>query len=131
MKRMLRRQRGITAILILVLVSLLALLGTYMSTQLTTGALGTTLSFNGMQAYFAARSGAEWGIHRALNGSCAASTALTIAGFPVTVTCTSTAVSEGPLNYNVFSLTAQAERGTDGDIKHIFRQINLYVTDAP
>lgn len=126
-----RRQRGVTAIVVLVLVSLLALLGVYMSTQITGAALGTTLSLNGIQAYFAARSGAEWGIHEALNGSCAASTGLTIDGYPVTVTCSSVSVTEGPDTYNVFTLSSTAERGADGDLDHIYRSISLYVTDAP
>lgn len=115
----------------LVLVTLLGLVGVYMSTQGTVGQLSTTLSLNGMQAWFAARSGADWGALRALNGSCAASTSFTIDGYSVTVTCASTAVTEPPDTYNIYSIVASAARGSNGELTHISRTVRAFATNAP
>lgn len=124
-------QAGFSAILALVLVTLLGLIGAYMATQGNVGHVSTALSFNGMQAWFAARSGADWGALRALNGSCAASTNFTIDGYAVTVTCNSASVTEPPDTYNVYSIVAMATRGANGDLTRIARTVRTFVTDAP
>lgn len=131
MSRVRAWQSGFSAAIVLVLVTLLGLVGVYMSTQGTVGQLSTVLSFNGMQAWFAARSGADWGALRALNGSCAASTSFTIDAYSVTVTCSSTSVTEAPDTYNVYSITSSAVRGVNGDLTHISRTVRAFVTDAP
>lgn len=124
-------QSGFSAVIALVLVALLGLVGVYMSTQHTVGQLSTALSLNGMQAWFAARSGADWGALRALTGSCAASTGFTIDGYSVTVTCTSASVTEGPDTYNVYTLVSTATRGANGDLTRISRRVRAFVTNAP
>lgn len=131
MSRVRAWQSGFSAAIVLVLVTLLGLVGVYMSTQGTVGQLSTVLSFNGMQAWFAARSGADWGALSALNGSCAASTSFTIDVYSVTVTCSSTSVTEAPDTYNVYSITSSAVRGVNGDLTHISRTVRAFVTDAP
>ncbi len=125
------RQGGFSAIIALVLVTLLGLVGVYMSTQHTTGQLSTALSLNGIQAWFAARSGADWGALRALNGSCVATTSFAIDGYTVTVTCSSTAVTEPPDTYNVYSINASAVRGANGDLTRISRSVRAFITNAP
>ena len=125
------RQAGFSAMIALVLITLLGLVGVYMSTQGTVGQLSTVLSFNGMQAWFAARSGADWGALQALNSSCAASTSFTIDGYSVTVTCSSTAVTEAPDTYNIYTINASAVRGANGDLTRISRSVRLFVTNAP
>ena len=125
------RQSGFSAMIALVLVTLLGLVGVYMSTQGTVGQLSTVLSFNGMQAWFAARSGADWGALRALNGSCAASTSFPIDGYSVTVTCSSTAVTEAPVTYNIYTINSTAVRGANGDLTRISRNVRAFVTNAP
>jgi MSHA biogenesis protein MshP len=124
-------QRGFSAILALVLITLLGLIGAYMATQGAGGNIATAVSFNGMQAWFAARSGADWGALRALNGSCAASTSFSIDGYSVTVTCASASVTEPPDTYNVYSLVSTATRGANGDLTRISRTVRTFVTDAP
>ena len=130
MKTLYQKQHGFTAILVVVILVLFALIGTYMATQVTTASLSATNSFLGMQAWFAARSGAEWGIHQAVHGaSCSSSTVLTIADFSVTVTCDATAVSEGPDSYTVYNLTSTATRGSPGDAVYVYRTLNVSATD--
>ena len=125
------RQSGFSAMIALVLVTLLGLVGVYMSTQGTVGQLSTVLSFNGMQAWFAARSGADWGALRALNGSCVASTSFTIDAYSVTVTCSSASVTEAPDTYNVYTINSTAVRGANGDLTRISRSVRAFVTNAP
>jgi hypothetical protein len=126
-----RMQSGFAAVVVLVLVTLFGLIGVYMSTQGTVGQLSTALSLNGIQAWFAARSGADWGALQALNGSCAASTSFTIDQYTVTVTCSSTSVTEAPDTYDIYTLSSTAVRGTNGDLTHVSRQVRAFVTNAP
>lgn len=134
-------QKGFSAILAIVLLVLMALLGAYMSTQLSVGSLSTSLSFRGMQAWFAARSGIEWGIYQLLNqatppSSCVANMegvgGMTIDGYNVSVDCIpSSQITEGSDKYYVYSLTATATGGISGNMTYVYRQISVNVTDAP
>ena len=124
-------QKGFTAILAIFVLVLFALIGVYMSTQVTTATIDTSVSYLGMQAWLAARSGSEWGIYQALHGSsCSASTSFPVGDFSVTVNCTSTAVSEGPDNYTVYNLTATASRGNPGEVIYVTRRVVTSVTNG-
>lgn len=128
------RQRGFSTILAVVVITLLALVGAYMSTMVTTSSISSTLQLGGMQGWFAARSAAEWGTWQALHsgsGCGAASGTLSVRGFSVNVTCSSQAVSEGPDNYTVYNLLATAQRGTVGEPGFVSRTVRLSVTDGP
>jgi MSHA biogenesis protein MshP len=132
MKVIRRTQAGFTAILVIVILVLFALIGVYMSTQLTTASLSTSSSYLGIQAWLAARSGVEWGLHRALrSSSCAATTAFAVGDFNVTVTCTSAAVTEGPDNYTVYNLTSTASKGSPGNVLYVFRKVMTSATLGP
>lgn len=132
MNKLRRIQRGFVAIMAIVVLVLFALIGVYMSTQVTTAALSTSVSSLGIQAWFAAKSGLEWGIHKALHGaSCAATTTMTVGDLVVTVTCSATAVSEGPYNYTVNNLTATAKKGSPGDMTYVSRKVMTSATLGP
>lgn len=125
-----KTQRGFTAILVVVILVLFALIGTYMATQVTTASLSAGNAYLGMQGWFAARSGIEWGIHQAVHGaSCSLSTILSIGDFSVDVACTSNAVSEGPDSYYVFNFTSTATLGSPGDTIYTYRRIYASATD--
>ena len=124
-------QQGVIAILAIVVLVLFALIGVYMSTQMTTASMDTSASYLGIQAWLAARSGADWGMYEALHGaSCPASTSFTMGDFGVTVKCTSAAVSEGPDNYTVYNLSATASRGNPGDVLYVSREVTVSVTNG-
>lgn len=125
------RQSGFSALISLVLVTLLGLIGVYMTTQGTVANISAATSFSSMQAWFAALSGADWGALRALNGSCAAATTFNIQGYSVTVTCSSTSVTEAPSTYNIYALSSTATLGTNGDLTRVSRTMRTFVTDAP
>ncbi|HLA43124.1 MAG TPA: hypothetical protein VJZ27_06795 [Aggregatilineales bacterium] len=103
-----------------------------MSTQVTTAALSTSISYLGIQAWFAAKSGMDWGIHQALHGpSCAATTSFAVGDFNVTVTCTSAPVTEGPDSYTVYNLASTATKGNPGDVLYVSRRVNTSATLGP
>lgn len=125
-----RIQHGFTAIIVVVILVVFALIGVYLTTQVTTSSLSASSSYLGIQGWFAARSGAEWGVYEALHGGgCAASTVLTIEDFSVDVQCSSSAVSEGPFSYTVYDLSATATLGSPGDTIYISRVVNTSFTD--
>ena len=124
-------QKGFTAILAVVVLVLFALIGVYMSTQMTTASIETSTSYLGIQAGLDARSGVDWGIYQALHGSsCAASTSFAIGDFSVTVECTSASITEGPDSYTVYNLRATASRGNPGDVLYVSREVVTSVTDG-
>ena len=127
-------QRGISMVMVVVVISLFALVGAYMATMLTTSAASTSLTHGRMQGWFAAKSGSEWATWQVLHsgsGCAATSATLTVGAFSVTTSCAANAVSEGPDNYTVFSLVTRATRGTQGSADYISRQVRRSVTDAP
>lgn len=130
-------QRGFTLIAAVFLITVIAALGLFMVTLSATQHHTTMLAGLGAQGYFAARAGAEWAVHRALNGSGCNATfpAGTLAGtmgdFTVNVTCTSTTHSiAGDPNIAVWSVTSTAVRGTLGDLDHVARTLTITFTDA-
>lgn len=125
-------QSGIITIVAIVILGIFAVIGVYMSTQFSTATLSTATSYLGMQAWFAARSGAGWATYQALHAaSCPASTSFTTLTYNVTVTCTATAITEGSNNYIVYDLSSRASKGNPGDELFVSRTVNTSVTDAP
>jgi len=130
----------------LVLIVLFALLGTYMLTLTVTGSLSTTQSASAMQAWFAARSGAEWAVHQSLAASdggctcavncCAGIDGETVNfsgggmnGFVANTACASRAVTEAGTDYCVYDLEIGASNSSPGPLTSVFRSITLSVTD--
>lgn len=82
-------QRGFAAIAAIFLIVALAALGSYMVSFSNSQQITSAQDVQGSRAYWAARAGLEWGVanHVAAAGCSAASTALAIEGFTVTVAC--------------------------------------------
>lgn len=146
MKSMPEFQRGIGALTVIVLVVLISLLGIYVNSMTTLSSLNTSASAGAMQAWFAARSGAEWGIYQALNrpactcGSncCAAGTAISGASlsfgggassYQADLDCSETPVNEGGTSYCIYDIGATATFGNPGDVTFARRRIQVTVTD--
>jgi len=129
------RQSGFALISAVFLVVVLSLLGAMIVSLSTTQQIGQVRDLFGSQAYFAARTGIEWGAHRVIqSGSCAASTTLpalsgSAANFTVQVTCTASApVNEAGVDVTVYQITATATRGTLGSHDHAERQLEAVVS---
>ena len=139
-------QQGFTAIIALVLIVLIALVSAYMTTLFTVASISTSLSAEGMQAWFGARSGIEWAIHTALNQApCTCGTdccnAVT-AGAPFTFTegglngyqatvngCGETPATEGGSTYCIYNLDLTAVNGSVGGPDYASRRIVISITD--
>lgn len=124
------QQAGFALINAIFLLVVLAFLGVVMVTLSGVQSRTPVFALQGARTYHAARSGIEWGTWKALNGSCVATTTLTIDGATVVVTCQSAPFTEGASNYNVYRLSASAERGSYGSTDYISRRIKARVTDA-
>jgi MSHA biogenesis protein MshP len=87
------------------------------------------------RALSAANSGIEWGAYRALAGSCASSTTLTLtegalSGFSVVVTCTATSFTNGTGSSNSYVIQAVATSGTYGQPGYVRRVVGATFTNA-
>jgi len=132
-----KRQKGfslVTAIFLIVILGALAgFIVSISNVQHTT----TGQSINGVRAYFAARSGIEWGIGQAINATnCAAGPVrLTIGAYSVDVGCTSTAHIERGQPFTIFSITSIASFGNPivgpPSVDAVRRVITVSVTNAP
>ena len=120
------------------LVILFALLGAYMATLTTVSGINAAGSASSMQAWFAARSGIDWGVNRALNlATCTGVDGQTLnfsggslTGFQAVISCSeTTGISEGPDTYNIYNISSLAIRGTPGQENHVTREITVTVTD--
>ncbi len=135
MKR--RAQRGMSLIVALFLVVIVALLAAFAIGIGGAQRAGADLQLVGSRALQAANAGTEWAATRALvNNSCAASSVLNLTqgalnGFTVTVTCTSTPHTEGVTTYNVYDVTAFSQYGRFGAAGYVSRSVNARFTNAP
>lgn len=132
----LKKHKGFSAIIVIVLIILFALLGGYMATMTSVSAINTAGSAGGIQAWFAARSAIDWAVYKALNGGCASVTTPLnlsgggLAGFQASITCAETAITEGADNYNIYNIGVTATRGTAGQETFVSRSVNVTVTDT-
>ncbi len=135
------KQKGFSIVMAIFILIVLALLGSYM-VKLTGVQHSTSLSvLQGVRAYQAAKAGIEWGVYQVVNGSCTASSTVTLPsgmnGFSVNVTCSNQGVAynEGDLNSNavndddfyVYLITSSASYGSFTDSDYVYRQLKVTV----
>lgn len=118
-------QQGFAAVAAIFLVVVLAAMGTYMVAFSNAQQMTSAQDLQGTRAYWAARAGLEWGIASVAAGVCPASpSALTIQGFSVSVTCASTAYTEGGNTVNILRFQSVASSGAAGTAGYIERSIS-------
>jgi MSHA biogenesis protein MshP len=129
---LLNSQKGFSIVTAIFILLVLAVLAGFMVTMSGVQSRTTLWALQGARAYHAARSGLEWGGYQAvINGSCNASTNLTVGGFSVTLACQNQGVfTEGGQTYSVYQLTSLAEWGAYGTTDYISRQVTARVTGA-
>ena len=133
-RQRLGNQRGMTLVGAIFILTVLAALGAFMVKL--SGVQGRTalVALQSAQAYHAARGGIEWEVARALGGSCdPAGTPLPAAleGFSVVVGCSVSAVGEGGVPYSVYRISAEASRGSFGQLDYVRRRLEVTVHDRP
>lgn len=122
------RQAGLSIISAIFMLLLMAALGAFMLTFSSTQHITQAQDIQGSRAYWAARSGLEWGAYRVLNDNACAATSFTVADFSVVVSCSlSGPYAEGGSNVNVYQLTSTASQGTLGSVGYTERQLQATV----
>ena len=130
-----RRRRGFALIPALFLIVVLGMLAVVAIRVGTGQQHAVTMSLQEARALAAARAGIEWGVYRALNGSCAASTTLSLTeaalnGFSVVVSCSATTYSSGAVTNSSYVLNASATSGIYGKPAYVHRVVSGTFTDA-
>ncbi|MFN0318436.1 MAG: agglutinin biogenesis protein MshP [Burkholderiales bacterium] len=137
-----RTQRGFSMMSAIFLIVVLALLGAAMAKFSIMQHTSSTLDFEGVRAYQAARAGIEWGLYRILDPDTAPSATLpscwagsanvTLGGdlspFTTLVSCTSASTTEDTDNITVYRIVATASQGTAGTQNYIERQVESTVS---
>lgn len=121
-----RSQRGFAAIAAVFLLVVLTALGAFMLTFSNTQQLTSAQDVQGSRAYWAARSGLEWGLAGVAGaGACPASpTALVIEGFNVNVTCDRQTYAEAGSSLRIYRLNATASAGgAVGTVAYVERSV--------
>lgn len=121
--------RGVVLITVLFVMVVLGLLAAMLARSLGAQHARVGLEQLSRQAEYAAASGLEWGRDRALQAGLCATAQIALAGFTVTVTCTSEAVTEGAASYDVYDIAAEARRGSYGDVDFVRRSLRDRVTN--
>lgn len=119
----------VSAVFILVI---LALVGGFSLNLSTRMAASTSMSTDSIRAYYAAKSGLEWGIYQVVTtpASCPATTTLNftqqgLKNFSTQVSCTATSITESGTTFNLFQLTSVASRGVSTDYDYVTRTLNV------
>jgi MSHA biogenesis protein MshP len=124
-----RKQRGISLIVVVFLLAGVSVLALSMMNLSGTQQISSMYTIRSTQAYFAARSGMEYAIDRVTAAACGGITSpQTISGFTVTITCTpSGPFDEGnpALPYTIYRLTTTATGGTLQVPEPVNRQITV------
>lgn len=132
--------------IVVVLIVLFALLGTYMVSMSTISSLNTTQSASAMQSWFAARAGVEWAVQQSLaasDGGCTCATtcctginAQTISfsegglnGYTATVGCSASSATEASSNYCVYNLDITGSNNSSAPLTTATRTISLSLSD--
>lgn len=123
-------QSGIGLVQAIFILVVFSLLGVFMVSQFRVQSQTTSLTQQGIRAYYAAQSGLEWGLHRALvDSSCQAETHFQVGLFQVSVNCTQGAYQEGSQNMTLYSVSSLAEYGHYGQVDHVSRRIETRAVD--
>lgn len=131
-----RSEQGVALIAALFLLVALAALAVYMVTISGVQQQTPTLAADASRAWYAARSGIEAVASEATTSNACpdgngGTTDLNLDGFDVDVVCYVTNHTErGPPPFQVFLLTAKAEKGTYGGLNYVSRTAQATVTTA-
>ncbi|MFZ6750723.1 pilus assembly PilX family protein [Undibacterium sp. Ren11W] len=130
------KQRGFSLISAIFLLVVLTALGVFMLSMSTMQQTTSTQDMQGSKAYQAAKAGIEWGAYQILTPvnltACPGVTVLptlggALAGFAVTVSCSSADFVEGGNTVRVYQLTSSAVFGTFSSPNFISRSMSATI----
>ena len=130
-------ETGFTLVSAIFLLVVLAALGAFLVKVSGLQHASAELDVQSARAYQAARAGIEWGAQQALDPGNISGSALppcpasptslslagTLAGFSVSVTCSSTTTTEANRDIGLYVVTATASSGTAGSPSYVERQL--------
>lgn len=139
-------ESGFSLVAAIFLIVVMASLGTYMVAISAVQQKTTLFALQAARAERAVRSGVEWALYQVLDpagnvaAACGAAPstpttntlALTVPGlngFTVDVTCRYTQHQQGPDNFNVFAIDANARYGTFGQPDYVSRTLQVTASD--
>lgn len=129
-----RQSQGFILVTVLFLIAVLAVMAVVMSTTSSVQNFTTVYSLQQARALYAAKSGLEYGIQRAVippgAGVCT-NGAITLPGidFIVTIDCTLKNENEAGNSINVFNISATATTGVLGNVGYVTRTVRTMVSD--
>lgn len=132
-----RRQQGMSLVVAIFLIVIIASLAAFAVTAGTSSRESTNLQLQADRASMAVHAGTQWAAYRArVVRVCPAGafnlTQASLRGFRVTVTCLSnTPHIEGALNYNVFEVRVMAQWSNFGAADYASRTIDTRFNTAP
>ena len=128
------RSRGFSLVAVIFLITILAVAVVFIQRISNVAVATNNLAMQGARAWQAAEAGAEWGIYRVTTGGCpAASSSFTmseesLAGFEVTVLCSTNSYTEEGVTVNMYFLEVFARFGVLGTTPdYASRRITLTV----
>ncbi len=134
-----RRQRGMSLVVAIFLIVMIATLAAFAVTAGTSKLGATNQQLMADRAAAAAHAGAQWGAYRArVANSCVPPPGTTfnlaqgaLQGFRVTVSCANSNHVEGATNYYVRDIDSFAQRGNFGDLNYASATATARVSNAP
>lgn len=123
---------GFILVTVLFLISVIAIIAITMSTTSSVQNFTNVYSLQQKRAYFAAKSGLEYGIERVISAGACTNAAISLPGvsFTVTVSCSSVpGINEAGVISTVYDLSATAATGTLGDIGYVTRAVRTSVSN--
>ena len=134
LKNLIQKYKGFTTIAAIFILVVLSLAGGFVLNLSTRMAASTSMTIDATRAYFACKSGIEWGTYQIVHNGYAANTCFSTQNFSLTqqglknfnvqVTCTAVQYQESGNNFNVYNITATASRGTLGtDYDYVTRTL--------
>lgn len=129
------QSKGFILVTVLFLIAVIALMAVVMSTTSSVQNLTTVYSLQQSRAFFAARSGLEYGVQRAavpLGAGVCTNGAITLPGidFNVTISCASVpGINEAGNLSTVYQITSTASTGTLGGVGYVTRTVRSTVSN--
>jgi MSHA biogenesis protein MshP len=132
-----KKQAGFSLLSAIFILAVLAVISAFVLDISAVSRSTATYSLQGQRAYFAAKSGVDWGIYKIVTtpSACPATTTINLTqgglnGFSVQVTCSVNSFTEGTTNYNMFTITGFATKGSFGSADYVSRRVQVIATLA-
>lgn len=125
-----KKQQGLMLVGAIFILVIVAMLGQYLVNISGIQRQSSLLGLQAARAYQTANTGIEWGVAQAINGTCAASTVLTIPNnnFTTTVACTSRGTfTENITAVSVFLIESQSQYGVLGNPDFVSRRLEAKI----